>query len=144
MESSLDLPQESPRDGEAKQTWVYRQIQERILRGALASGVRLPSTRSLSQRWHVSRSTVEAAYDASDYGDRRAIVFVDEAYAEFRRAGTPTALELLAEFPRLLVTRTMSKAFAFAGARVGYLAADPAFDAIETVYGMGYRWMDGA
>ncbi|WP_248293443.1 PLP-dependent aminotransferase family protein [Achromobacter sp. Bel] len=63
LESSLDLPQESPRDGESKQSWVYRQIQERILKGALASGVRLPSTRSLSQRWQVSRSTVEAAYD---------------------------------------------------------------------------------
>ncbi|MBB1594242.1 PLP-dependent aminotransferase family protein [Achromobacter sp. UMC46] len=62
-ESSLDLPQDSPRDGESKQSWVYRQIQERILKGALASGARLPSTRSLSQRWRVSRSTVEAAYD---------------------------------------------------------------------------------
>ncbi|MGV2907403.1 GntR family transcriptional regulator, partial [Achromobacter sp. AGC25] len=63
LESSLDLPQESPREGESKQSWVYRQIQERILKGALASGARLPSTRSLSQRWRVSRSTVEAAYD---------------------------------------------------------------------------------
>ncbi|HEX6329244.1 MAG TPA: histidinol-phosphate transaminase [Jiangellaceae bacterium] len=51
------------------------------------------------------------------------IVIVDEAYAEFRRAGTPSALTLLADHPRLVVTRTMSKAFAFAGARVGYLAA---------------------
>ncbi|MFY0479474.1 MocR-like pyridoxine biosynthesis transcription factor PdxR [Achromobacter marplatensis] len=59
----MDLPQESPREGESKQSWVYRQIQERILKGALASGARLPSTRSLSQRWRVSRSTVEAAYD---------------------------------------------------------------------------------
>jgi histidinol-phosphate aminotransferase len=42
------------------------------------------------------------------------VVVVDEAYAEFRREGTPTSLELLAEFPRLLVTRTMSKAFALA------------------------------
>ncbi|CAB3625398.1 PLP-dependent aminotransferase family protein [Achromobacter pestifer] len=63
QESSLDLPQDSPRAGESKQSWVYRQIQERILKGVLASGARLPSTRSLSQRWHVSRSTVEAAYD---------------------------------------------------------------------------------
>ncbi len=54
------------------------------------------------------------------------IVVVDEAYAEFRRAGTPTALELLEEFPRLLVTRTMSKAFALAGGRLGYVAAHPA------------------
>ncbi len=54
------------------------------------------------------------------------MVVVDEAYAEFRRAGTPSALSLLPGHPRLIVTRTMSKAFAMAGARVGYLAADPA------------------
>src|SRR5581483_6806781 len=52
------------------------------------------------------------------------MVVVDEAYAEFSHQ--PTVLPLLAGTPRLVVTRTMSKAFAFAGARVGYLAADPA------------------
>ncbi len=62
------------------------------------------------------------------------IVVVDEAYAEFRRAGTPSALELLADHPRLIVTRTMSKAFALAGGRLGYLAADPAIvDALRIV-----------
>ncbi|MFT4187281.1 MAG: histidinol-phosphate transaminase [Aeromicrobium sp.] len=62
------------------------------------------------------------------------MVVVDEAYAEFRRAGTPSALELLSEFPRLIVTRTMSKAFALAGGRLGYLAADPAVvDALRVV-----------
>ncbi len=62
------------------------------------------------------------------------MVVVDEAYAEFRRAGTPTALELLEEFPRLVVTRTMSKAFALAGGRLGYLAAHPAVvDAVRIV-----------
>ena len=46
----------------------------------------------------------------------------------------PSALELLAEHRNLVVTRTMSKAFALAGARVGYLAADPAIcDAIRVV-----------
>ena len=64
---------------------------------------------------------VEAVYDAAD----QAIVVVDEAYAEFARAGTPSALTLLAGRDRLVVTRTMSKAFALAGARVGYLAATP-------------------
>jgi len=53
------------------------------------------------------------------------LVLVDEAYAEFRRPGVPSALALLSEHPRLVVTRTMSKAFALAGARLGYLAADP-------------------
>ena len=52
-----------------------------------------------------------------------AVVVVDEAYAEFRRAGTPSALELLAVYPNLAVTRTMSKAFGAAGLRLGYLAA---------------------
>jgi histidinol-phosphate aminotransferase len=54
------------------------------------------------------------------------MVVVDEAYMEFCRAGTPSALTLLPGNPRLIVTRTMSKAFAMAGTRVGYLAADPA------------------
>ena len=62
------------------------------------------------------------------------VVVVDEAYAEFRREGTPTALDLLDEFPRLLVTRTMSKAFALAGGRLGYVAADAAIiDALRIV-----------
>jgi histidinol-phosphate aminotransferase len=62
------------------------------------------------------------------------MVVVDEAYAEFARAGTPSALTLLDEHPRLVVTRTMSKAFALAGARVGYLAAVPAVvDALRLV-----------
>jgi histidinol-phosphate aminotransferase len=54
------------------------------------------------------------------------MVVVDEAYAEFARASGPSALTLLPDCPRLVVTRTMSKAFAMAGARLGYLAADPA------------------
>jgi len=54
------------------------------------------------------------------------LVVVDEAYAEFAREGTPSALTLLPRHPGLVVTRTMSKAFAMAGARVGYLAAAPA------------------
>jgi histidinol-phosphate aminotransferase len=53
------------------------------------------------------------------------LVVIDEAYAEFAREGTPSALTLLPRYPGLVVTRTMSKAFAMAGARVGYLAAAP-------------------
>jgi len=60
------------------------------------------------------------------------MVVVDEAYAEFSHS--PTLLPELAGLPRLVITRTMSKAFAFAGARVGYLAADPAVvDALRLV-----------
>jgi histidinol-phosphate aminotransferase len=51
------------------------------------------------------------------------VVVIDEAYGEFRRTGTPSALELLPSTPNLIVSRTMSKAFALAGARLGYLAA---------------------
>jgi histidinol-phosphate aminotransferase len=62
------------------------------------------------------------------------MVIVDEAYAEFARPGTQSAITLLPRFPRLVVTRTMSKAFAFAGARVGYLAANPpVIDALQLV-----------
>jgi histidinol-phosphate aminotransferase len=64
----------------------------------------------------------------------RGMVIVDEAYAEFARAGTISALALLPGHQRLVVTRTMSKAFGFAGGRVGYLAADPAVvDAVQLV-----------
>ncbi len=62
------------------------------------------------------------------------LLVVDEAYGEFRRAGVPSALELLPTHRNLVVTRTMSKAFAAAGLRLGYLAADPAIiDAIRVV-----------
>ncbi|MGQ0465951.1 MAG: histidinol-phosphate transaminase [Sporichthyaceae bacterium] len=63
---------------------------------------------------------VEAVYAATD-----GVVVVDEAYAEFARDGVPSALTLLPGRPRLVVSRTMSKAFAMAGLRLGYLAADP-------------------
>ena len=52
-----------------------------------------------------------------------AMVIVDEAYEEFARPGTPSALSLLPTSPRLVVTRTMSKAFGMAGLRLGYFAA---------------------
>jgi histidinol-phosphate aminotransferase len=53
------------------------------------------------------------------------ILIVDEAYGEF--SAQPSAVELVEEYPtKLVVTRTMSKAFAFAGGRLGYLVATPA------------------
>ncbi len=51
----------------------------------------------------------------------QAIVIVDEAYQEFSQQ--PSSLPLILRYPRLVVTRTMSKAFAMAGGRVGYLAS---------------------
>ncbi|MPZ81123.1 MAG: histidinol-phosphate transaminase [Actinophytocola sp.] len=61
------------------------------------------------------------------------LVVVDEAYVEF--SSRPSAVRLIEEFPaRLVVSRTMSKAFAFAGGRLGYLAAAPAVvDALQFV-----------
>ncbi|MEY3326436.1 MAG: hypothetical protein RL044_389 [Actinomycetota bacterium] len=64
----------------------------------------------------LSLDLIQSAYEATD-----GIVIVDEAYAEF--SANPSALTLLEGRDRLVVSRTMSKAFAFAGARLGYLAA---------------------
>ena len=63
------------------------------------------------------------------------VVVIDEAYAEFRRPGVPSALELVGPVnPHLAVTRTMSKAFGAAGLRLGYLVADSALvDALRVV-----------
>jgi histidinol-phosphate aminotransferase len=66
-------------------------------------------------------STIEAVCDAAP-----GMVVVDEAYAEFARDRRSTALGLLPQYQHLVITRTMSKAFAMAGARIGYLAAAPA------------------
>ncbi|MET0196450.1 MAG: histidinol-phosphate transaminase [Rhodococcus fascians] len=55
----------------------------------------------------------------------RGIVILDEAYAEF--SAQPSGIGLIDEYPsKLVVSRTMSKAFAFAGGRLGYLVAAPA------------------
>ena len=81
----------------------------------------------------LSLSCVEAAYDAVSEVTG-GIVVVDEAYAEFGGVTEVSAVSLLPGRERLLISRTMSKAFAFAGARVGYLAADPAVvDALRLV-----------
>lgn len=78
----------------------------------------------------VVREVLEAAAEVPG----GCVVVVDEAYGEFRRAGVPSALTLLAEHPHLAVSRTMSKAFGMAGARLGYLAAAPALvDALRVV-----------
>lgn len=66
---------------------------------------------------------VEAVYEAG--AQFNAMVVVDEAYEEFSLAGTKSALTLLEGRERLIISRTMSKAFALAGARLGYLATSP-------------------
>ena len=73
-------------------------------------------------------AAIEAALES------RAMVVVDEAYVEFASDRSRTAVSLLPEHPRLLVSRTMSKAFAFAGVRLGYLIAHPTVaDALRLV-----------
>lgn len=67
------------------------------------------------------RAVVRAALEVP--GSR--LVVVDEAYAEFARDPRSSVVDLLREHPTLVVTRTLSKAFALAGARLGYLAAAP-------------------
>jgi len=71
----------------------------------------------------LSLDTVREVLDAAAQVPGGCVVVVDEAYGEFRRDGVPSALTLLAEYPHLAVSRTMSKAFGLAGARIGYLAA---------------------
>ena len=55
--------------------------------------------------------------------DGSAVIVVDEAYAEFSSVGSAT--RLLDEFPHLIILRTLSKAHAMAGARIGAVLADP-------------------
>jgi histidinol-phosphate aminotransferase len=77
----------------------------------------------------VDLDTIVAAYDATP-----GMVLVDEAYVEFLPDGVGTAQDVLPGRERLIVSRTMSKAFAFAGARVGYLLGDPGvMDALRLV-----------
>jgi histidinol-phosphate aminotransferase len=60
---------------------------------------------------------------ATATASRQGLVVVDEAYGEFSK--NPSAITLIKRHPNVLVSKTMSKAFAFAGARLGYLVADP-------------------
>ena len=52
------------------------------------------------------------------------LLVVDEAYAEF--SDEISAVTLIEKYPQVVVSRTMSKAFSFAGVRLGYLVANPA------------------
>ena len=79
----------------------------------------------------VPAETVLALYEAAQAA-KPSMVVVDEAYVEFSHGDS--LLPLLEGRPRLVVSRTMSKAFGAAGLRLGYLAADPAVvDAVQLV-----------
>lgn len=115
-------PVPRPRDFTLTPAFVAEALAERQPDIAILCGPNNPTGTPLTL------DTVIAAYDAFD-----GILVVDEAYHEFDDH-TPSAITLLEGRPRLLVSRTMSKAFAFAGVRVGYLAADPAVvDALRLV-----------
>ncbi|MFI1329573.1 histidinol-phosphate transaminase [Streptomyces sp. NPDC020845] len=83
----------------------------------------------------VEAETVLALHDAAQKARANAagaLVVIDEAYGEFSHR--PSLLPLIEGRPRLVLTRTMSKAFGAAGLRLGYLAADPAVvDAVQLV-----------
>ena len=66
----------------------------------------------------VARETIERALHETS-----GLVFIDEAYAEFARV---SAVDLVTQSNRLLVIRTLSKAYGLAGLRVGYGVGDPA------------------
>lgn len=66
-----------------------------------------------------------------------ALLVVDEAYAEFSQQ--ISAITLLDKYPNIVVSRTMSKAFAFAGVRLGYAVANPAFIAAMMIVRLPYH-----
>ncbi len=100
---------------------VDRNDLQRVLDAARTTG---PVRRAESKTGRISGTVTYTAPTPSD-GPRATIVIVDEAYGEFRDPGQNSALELLADNPHMVVTRTMSKAFAAAGLRVGYMVASP-------------------
>ena len=54
------------------------------------------------------------------------LVVLDEAYAEYvAEPGYPNGLELVDDYPNLIVTRTFSKAYGLAGLRMGYSVSHP-------------------
>ncbi|XPP26294.1 MAG: histidinol-phosphate transaminase [Leucobacter sp.] len=116
------LPVPRPADYALTPDFVAEALRERQPAIAILCGPNNPTGTPLDL------DTVAAAYDAFD-----GILIVDEAYHEFD-AEHESAITLLDGRPRLLVSRTMSKAFAFAGVRLGYLAAEAAvIDALRLV-----------
>lgn len=71
-------------------------------------------------------SVIDEVCSTLEAEGRKVVVVVDEAYQEFSEVPEDSAIALLPCHPLLVVSRTMSKAFASAGVRLGYLAANPA------------------
>lgn len=76
----------------------------------------------------ISKTDIEAAINSAP----NAIVIIDEAYIEF--CPEYSVADLLPKYPNLVVLRTLSKAFALAGARCGFmLANEPIIDLVMRV-----------
>jgi histidinol-phosphate aminotransferase len=119
LTSYTEVPREA--DFELSAEYVSTQIRK------LSPGIVMLCNPNNPTGTSVGLDVIEAAYESFS-----GILVVDEAYAEF--SSVQSAISLLPGRERLIVSRTMSKAFAFAGARVGYLAADPAIvDALRIV-----------
>src|SRR5437764_503098 len=94
------------------------------LRGKTPYGAPHPDVTFLTSPNNPTGQSLEPADLARLIDAAPGMVVVDEAYAEF--SDRPSAITLLdGRVHKLIVSRTMSKAFAFAGGRLGYLAAAP-------------------
>jgi len=83
----------------------------------------------------VTLESIQALADAAK--EVGGLLVVDEAYAEFSQE--VSAVTLIADNPHVIVIRTMSKAFAFAGARVGYLVSDVAVKDVMMIVRLPYH-----
>ncbi|MEK6649128.1 MAG: histidinol-phosphate transaminase [Actinomycetota bacterium] len=110
-------------------SWINGERREDFTIDAIAASAQILSTRASLIFVTTPNNPTGTAISLTDLeimakaaGSVGGLLVVDEAYAEFSQEHS--ALDLLEKYPHLVVIRTMSKAFAFAGARVGYLAGD--------------------
>jgi imidazoleglycerol phosphate dehydratase HisB/histidinol-phosphate/aromatic aminotransferase/cobyric acid decarboxylase-like protein len=94
-----------------------------VTRLAGATLVHEPSPRVRLWWACVPHNPTGADADADDLAERGGLVVIDQAYVEF---GGRDLTRLAQERPNTVILRTFSKAFALAGARIGYILAPPA------------------
>ena len=113
---------------------VWRDAEDfSIDEGALVAAARDAALVILTSPNNPTGNLVDRALVEHLLAETDALVLVDEAYVEFAPEGS-SVVDLVATNPRLMVLRTLSKAFGLAGLRVGYLVADPAVvDALGAV-----------